>query len=347
MRTRVCITIDTEFSIAGAFTDPACTPVAEPMVWCEVAGRSQGLGFLLAQFARFGIRATFMVETAQRHYFRTDPMAAVVRRIGAEGHEVQLHTHPCWSVFARADWRERVRSEPRQDDFFGRAEEDTVALLRHGQHTFGEWGMPAPTVFRSGNLQHDDTLYRAMARCGIAYSSCVGMTVFDSRDPRYQLYSGMHRRHGVLEMPVLTFQDWRLPGKRHLKTLTIAGTSFEETRLLLERAHAAGVPLVVILTHPFEFAQRRDDSFRVARGNVLHQQRLVQLCSFLHDEPARFLPSGLGEAGNALAQQADGRNVLLEGSGWYSVRRLAQQAVNDCYGGYVLARREAAMAAAS
>jgi peptidoglycan/xylan/chitin deacetylase (PgdA/CDA1 family) len=340
MVTRVCISIDTEFSIAGAFAHADRQPVAEPMVWCEVGGRSQGLGFLLEQFERHRIPATFFVETAHRYYFRHDPMAAIARRIAEHGHEVQLHTHPCWAVFRHGDWRERVRRQPRQDDFLGRAEDDTVDLLRQGQETFGDWGVPAPTVFRSGNLQHDDALFAALARAGIPYSSCVGLAVFDSMDPNYCLYSGAHRRHGVLEMPVLTFQDWQVGGRRHLKTLTIAGTSFAETRLLLERAHAQGVPLVVILTHPFEYVQRRDDQMRRARGNALHQERLVQLCRFLDGARDRFLPTGMGEAGAALHHVADERNVLLRGSGWRSVRRLVEQAAYDRYGSWALARQE-------
>jgi len=340
--TRVCISIDTEFSIGGAFTHADRHPVAEPMVWCEVDGRSQGLGFLLNQFERHRIPATFFVEAAHRYYFRSDPMARIARRIVEGGHEVQLHTHPCWSVFRYADWREQVQHAPRQDDFFGRAEDDTVRLLRQGQEAFADWGVPAPTVFRSGNLQHDDTLFAALARCGIPYSSCVGLTVFDSHDPRYRLYSGAHRRHGVLEMPVLTFQDWRVGGRRHLKTLTIAGTSFTETRLLLERAYEQKVPLVVILTHPFEYVQRRDDQMRSARGNALHQDRLARLCAYLDAHRGHFLPTGLGEAGSALQAAPDERNVLLHGSGWRSVRRLAEQAAYDRYGSWVLSRQQVA-----
>jgi peptidoglycan/xylan/chitin deacetylase (PgdA/CDA1 family) len=114
MPTRVCITIDTEFSIAGAFRDAACQPVAEPMVWCEVDGRSEGLGFLLEQFKQYKVPATFFVEALHRTYFKHDPMRPIVHRIRDEGHEVQLHVHPCWSVFEHGDWAERVRQQPRK-----------------------------------------------------------------------------------------------------------------------------------------------------------------------------------------------------------------------------------------
>src|SRR4051812_30223400 len=94
MRTQVCITVDTEFSIGGAFADPRLRPVADPMVWCEVGGRSEGLGFMLGCFRKYDIAATFFVEALQRSYFRHDPMHAIAQRIVAEGHEVQLHAHP-------------------------------------------------------------------------------------------------------------------------------------------------------------------------------------------------------------------------------------------------------------
>jgi hypothetical protein len=143
----------------------------------------------------------------------------------------------------------------------------------------------------------------------------------------------------VLEMPVLTVQDWQLGGRRHLKTQTIAGTSFDETRLLHERAHEQGIPLVVLLTHPFEYVQRRDDQMRTARGNALHQDRLARLCRYLDGNRDRFLPTGMGEAGDALHAAPDERNVLLQGSGWKSVRRLAEQAVYDRYGSWALSRQ--------
>lgn len=344
MRTRVCITIDTEFSIGGAFADASRQPIGEPIVWCDVGGRSEGLGFLLEQFQRHQIPATFFVEALQRQYFTRDPMATIAQRIAADGHEVQLHAHPCWSVFGHADWQQRVRAEPRQDDFFGRAEDDSARLIQRGQEAFGNWGVAAPTVFRSGSLQHDAALYRALARCGIPYSSCVGLAIFDSGDPDFQLYSGAHERGGVLECPVLTFQDWRLAGRRHLKTLTIAGTSFEETRTLLEQAHAAGVPLVVLLTHPFEYVQRSESGGQVRR-HAVNQDRLQRLCAWLDAERTRFEPGGMAAAAAALAgHPAAQRNVLLEGRSWQSLRRMATQVAYDRYGGWQLARQRSAAA---
>lgn len=335
----VCITIDTEFSIAGSFSDTNARPVAEPAVWCDVDGRSEGLGFLLSCFKRFHVPATFFVEVLHRHYFKHDPMLSIVSRILEEGHEVQLHAHPCWSVFKNLQWRERLKVEKPNDRFYGRSVEDSIELLQEGLDVFRTWGLPRPKVFRSGNLHHDDTLYAALTEVGIPYSSNVGLAIFDSGDPRYQLYSGVHKRHSVLEMPVLTFTDWCVGRHKHLKTLTICGTSSLEMQTLLERAYEAGISLVVILTHPFEFVQSKDLRFREARRHSINQQRLTRLCEYLDRHRDRFTPVGMAHAADAEETRPSPENVLLKGVLWQGLSRMATQVLYDNYGNWLLSRK--------
>ncbi|MRW93540.1 polysaccharide deacetylase [Duganella sp. FT80W] len=333
---RVCITIDTEFSIAGAFADPALRPASVQMVRCDVDGRSQGLEFLLGCLRRHGITATFFIETAQRYYFHDDPMRALAQRIAAHGHEVQLHLHPCWSVFQHDDWAERVRAQPRQDDLAGRDPASTLKLLRHGLATFTEWDLPAPQAFRAGNLQHDDMLYRVLAKAGIRYSSNIGLSVFNCGHPDYQLHAGRHLRHGVLECPILSFRDWGT----HVRSLTVAGSSFAEMRWLLDQAHAEGLEQVVILSHPFEYVQSRGEGLRTARRHAVNQRRLERLCAYLAAHPGRFQPSGLAAAASQPLTSASSHNPLLRGRLLHTTSRLATQVLYDGYGQLALHARK-------
>ncbi|MDK6078663.1 polysaccharide deacetylase family protein [Massilia varians] len=338
MRTRVCITIDTEFSIGGAFADATKTPVAEQNVWCKVKGRSEGLGFMLDTFREFQVKATFFVETLQRHYFvDADPMRAIAQEIHEAGHEVELHSHPCWSLFEHADWRERARSTQGIDNYHGRSTEDSIRLLQQGIETFAAWGLPAPRAFRSGNLQHDANLYKALAHVGIPYSSNVATSVFSCGDPDYRLYSGTHERAGVLECPVLTYSDWKIGKRIHTKALSIAGTSFAEMQVLLSQAHAENVPLVVILTHPFEFVQKDDLAYRHARRNGVTQQRLRDLCAFLQTNNDRFDACGMVQAADDPVCR-DERNLMLSSPIWLSIPRMGVQVAYDRLGRWALAR---------
>jgi len=340
---RVCLTIDTEFSIAGAFADATLRPVGTQMVRCEIDGRSHGLEFILDCFERHGIVATFFIETVQRHYFLDDPMRKIAQRIATTAHELQLHAHPCWALFQHEDWRERARSNTRQDDFAGRDVQSTLGLLRQGQATFAEWGLAPPQVFRAGSLQHDESLYVAMAMAGIPYSSNIGLAIFNSGLPDYQLHSGRHLRHGVLECPVLTFSDWRLR-RPHLKTVSISGTSFAETCTLLEQAYAAGMEQVVILSHPFEYVHSFSAGFGPLRRHAVNQSRLERLCAYLAINRHRFQSSGLAAAASQPLAPASSHNTLLRGLPWQSACRMATQLLYDRYGEWQLSRRTASAA---
>jgi len=339
-RTRVCITVDTEFSIGGAFANEARQPVAEPLVWCNIDGRSHGLGFMLHTFREHGVQATFFVETLHRHYFTQDPMRPIARQIYAEGHEVQLHTHPCWTLFQDPDWRQKARAQKARDDISKRSVEDALALITQGIETFKEWELPPPLAFRSGNLHHGDDLFRALAKAGIPYSSNVGIAIYDSGDANYRLYSGQHERHGVKEFPVLSFTDWKVGNKQNIKSLTIAGSSFAETRYLLEAARRAGIELVVILTHPFEFVQNRDLAFQQTRRNWLTQARLKKLCQFLQQNNDRFDACGLAAAAQAVSANAKASpNILLKGPLRYAIPRMAAQVGYHRFGRWLLSRK--------
>jgi peptidoglycan/xylan/chitin deacetylase (PgdA/CDA1 family) len=336
-RTRVCITIDTEFSIAGAFSDMTKQPVAEPLVWCNVGERSEGLGFMLDTFRQYGVQATFFVETLHRHHFRDDPMRTIAQKIHAEGHEVQLHSHPCWTMFQHADWWSRARTQ-RVNDNIDKVE-DAAALIRQGIDTFREWDLPRPRVYRSGNLNHGENLYRALAATGIPYSSNIGVAIYDSGNPDYRLYSGQHQRHGVKEYPVLSFADWKIGPKQKIKSLTIAGSSFAETRRLIEKARSDGIPLVVVLTHPFEFVQNRDLAFRQTRRNRLTQSRLIKLCQFLQQNSDRFDACGMASAADALPATQAPDNRLLKGALRHTLPRMVAQLAYAHFGKWMLARQ--------
>lgn len=325
MPTRVHITIDTEFNIAGAFSDPVNRrPVGPQSVYCRIDGRSEGLGYLLATLARHEVIATFFLEALNTCYFGDEPMGGIAAEIVAAGHDAQLHLHPCWAYFEHPDWATRLATDPPNDDVTRRSVDELVRLIELGRAVFCRWGLPVPRVLRTGGLRVAMNVYQAMARCELPLSSNIGLAVYRPTDAGLQLYAGCHEINGVMELPVTTYTDLRLPGRVHHKTLTMTGTSWPEMRSLLLQARAAGLSDVVVLTHPFEFIKHRDARYETLYPDRINRRRLERLCAFITTEQG-FEPATLGER---VGRCSPGDNPLFGVSPLHAAGRMVVNRLN-------------------
>ena len=328
MKTRVFITIDTEFSIGGAFAAPqTLAPIGAQNVLCEVAGRSEGLAYMLQTFAAAGVRATFFVDALQTAYFGDQPMGQITQRIAAAGHDIQLHLHPVWTYFDHPQWQDQLALVRPTDNMHGRPVAQLVAWMRRGMDTFGRWGLPAPVALRTGNLMVDRQVYRAMAQVGLTVASNVGRAIFEPQAPELQLNAGIHFIDGIAELPVLTYADLQLGQRAHRKVLTITGSSFGEAKCLLERAHAAGMTSVVLLTHCHEFV--KGDMHTAARADRINQRRLTALCRFLQQNADRFEVSTMDSMAMLPSGAASPSDAMLRVPARLALLRMAQNKLNE------------------
>lgn len=287
MRTKVFLTIDTEFSIGGAFQSPrSLSPIGAQNVDWILQERSEGLGFLIDTFAAYNVRATFFVETLQTAYFGDGPMGEIARRIHEAGHDPQLHLHPVWTYFDTPNWQERLASEKPCDNLHGRTVDQLTAWMQRGIDTFRKWHLPAPVALRTGNLMVDRNVYIAMAQVGLKVASNVARAVFEPTEPDLRFNSGIHRVEGVIELPVLTYADLRIGPRTHRKLLTVTGSSASEVQCLLEHAHTQQAGSVVLLTHCHEFVKSNRRGLTVV--DKVNQRRLSEICRYLHEHDDRF-----------------------------------------------------------
>lgn len=284
--TQICISIDTEFSIAGHFEDfEANKPVAEPAVYGVVDGREEALGFMLETFDRYNTRATFFVECANYCYFGDEPMRGVIKRLQAAGQDIQLHIHPVWLSFNQDP---AAGPFPRHDDCVGRSFDELKQVFSTCIAIFDRWVGHKPLAIRTGSLRADDNVYRVMNALGIPMSSNIALGVYQPGEAALSHDSGRHLIHGVMELPVFSYQDLNLLGRRHKKSLQITSCSWPEMKHLLWKARRAGVENIVILTHPFEFIKKSDFRYRKLIRNRVNQERLQHLCAFIQQHSQDF-----------------------------------------------------------
>jgi len=324
-RTEVCITIDTEFSIAGTFGDPERRqPLGDRLVYGPSPRGEEGLGFLLDCFARHGTRATFFVEPLNHFHFGDEPMRRVTQRILAAGQDVQLHTHPVWLTFRSPRWKEELKERKPNDSFVGRPRAEVVECLGIGLDALERWGAPRPVALRTGSLRADRALYEAMSGAGLSLSSNLGVGYHAPPEDELQLRGGRHRVGDVCEVPVLTYRAW---GRERI--LTVTGTGRGETEALLWAARRAGISPVVVLTHPFEFFKKRDPGYQVLRRNRVNQGRLDHLCAFLAAHPQDFGSATFGADGPRWRALPPTGNPSLAVPATAPVPRLFANKLND------------------
>jgi hypothetical protein len=304
-KTEVCVTVDAEFSIAGALTFPdRYRPVSDPPVYGRIDGREHGLGFLLDCLRDHAIPATFFVESLNVSYFGDAPMGRVVERLLAAGQDVQLHLHPEWLYFSDPRWAETVATMmPRPNgSCAGRSAAELERFITLGMESFRRWGAPTPRALRTGSFHVDLAVYPAMRACGLALASNVGLANYRSVDPALRLRGGLHPIEGVLEAPVLTYTEG-IGRWRRWRLLSPLSTSWREMRTLLWTARRRGISPVVIITHPFEFIKSADMQYSRIAPNRIVQQRLAALCRFLaqHGDDFAAVPLG-GQGGDWLAR---------------------------------------------
>jgi len=334
VRTEVCLTVDVEFSIAGAFADPAnFPPLSDPAVRCDVGGKEHGLGFILEMLAAYRATATFFVEALNPAYFGDDPMKRVAHRILSAGHDVQLHLHPCWLQFLKPDWPKHINGDP-NDSCAGRTQAELNAIIGGGIAAFERWSIPAPIAVRAGNLQADLACYDALQRFGIPLASNLGIGSFCPSEPILQLHGGRHRINGVVEVPVLSYKDLRLPGRDRQRVLSITSTSWPEMKSLLWQVRRADISPVVVLTHPHEFVKQRGFRFEGLRRNRVNQTRLVRLLRFIRTHDEDFTTVTFGDSVDRwLATEGTG-DPSLNVPPWLALGRMVHNRLNDLIPAY-------------
>jgi hypothetical protein len=289
MKTQICITVDVEFSISGAFADPTGRQPTGPVsATCPVVGSSGGLDFILDTLERHGLRGVFFVEVLNTCYFGDAPMGTIARYIRDRGHDVQMHLHPCWAIFSQPDWRTLVKSGAPTDSLAGMDEKRLEELLTAGLAVFSRWQLPKPCAFRAGNLQVAATIYPILKRLGIPLSSNIGLGAYRPEDQGLRLAGGRHWIDGVLELPVASHRYFHFGPYERWKTFTVIGTGVDEAAELLRAATKSNASPVVVLTHPSEFVTKTSDDYHSLRVNALSRNRLQKLCAFLTNHADEF-----------------------------------------------------------
>ena len=246
----------------------------------EVWGHGLGLEFILGTLSRYGIRATFFIETMGIVRWGEDPLRRIAVRIAEEKHDLQLHLHP--------EVAHNIADSRATNRFFDHTLAMQEQMFAEGLIQWARLGLERVAVFRAGDLAADANTLAAMLRSGITAGSNRDLDTRGSIQSRanslFTIVNDADESGGIYDMPVsvlrspLPFHDGIY---RHLQ---ITAVSAGEMRYVLERMGRTGYVGATILTHPGEFFTVRD---RTIVPNAKNRRRLNSLCAYIAARPAR------------------------------------------------------------
>ena len=301
--TRVLITIDTELTWRPG-PDWANWEAAYERSY-EAAG--VGVKYQLRVLAQYALKACFFVDPMPACVYGLDPIRRMVEPILEAGQEVQLHLHPLW-VGAHDGQTGSERQLARYDR---QAQRDLIAKARD---LLVEAGVPEPMAFRAGNYSANDDTLLSLAELGFKFDSSHNGHQHPWPSaislPADQITPIAYK--GVVEVPVTLIAEGR--SSRHLQ---ICAVSLGELRAAIVHAAAMGQPVVNIVSHSFELANRSGSA-----PNKVHVKRFEDLCAFLSKERKRFPTAFFTELDDL---PLDAPSQLLPNAGFRRVGRLIEQ----------------------
>lgn len=285
-KVRVFITVDTEHSIGGAFSDRNLKPVGnEKRVWGNIGDKSFGIPLMMDIAETFDFRLTFFVEVMNKYYFGEGESKKICQYIMDRGHDVQLHLHPNYLNFTLNNPLEKTYS-----DLIGTYDsEKQTELIQEGIEMLIRNGAPRPVAFRAGCFGANEKTLRALKAAGVLIDSSynkayVGDTcLLDTRQINDLAYLD-----GIWEFPITSFVETTKLRAKRFKPLDINGVGFREMKSVLDQAKEKGPRNITIILHSFSFVKPYDVQYdRVRpRWNVI--QRFKKLCRYVSENSDLF-----------------------------------------------------------
>jgi hypothetical protein len=289
---RIYITVDTETSMGGAWTNPAYAPLPlSGPVFGEYRAKFFGIPLIMDILEEYGFRATFFTEVFCGHILGYDQVEKTLGLIKERGHDPQLHLHPIYRFY-----RDALAGGPRReiDLMHQLPESEQHDLIGEGVALFKKLSGVSPRAYRAGCYGGSETTLRALASHGIQIDSSYNLAYLNSTCGfKTPFLNAPALVGGVCEFPVTVF---RVAGFSRYKPLEISAVSVAEILETIRQLRRAGCRDVVMVLHSFSLLKNQGIRYEGRRPDHIVIRRLKNLCAALVSLKAEVAVTTLGNA---------------------------------------------------
>jgi len=284
--TKVFITVDTEHSIGGAFSNSKLKPVGnKKRIFGHIEGKDYGIPLIMEIAHGFGLQLTFFLEVFNKYYFSEKETREVCEYILKNGHDVQLHIHPNYLNFTCDNPKNLAYSDFMSEYSFDRQKE----ILAEGRDLLQKYGAHLPVAFRAGSYAANPATLKALKKTGFLVDSSYNRAFCSTTCaiPASNI-NDLAIMEGIWEFPVTNFIENTGVRARRFMPLDINGVGFREMKQVLNHAASNGPQVVTIILHSFSFLKPFDVQYNRIKPRKIAMERFKKLCRFLAENMDRF-----------------------------------------------------------
>ncbi|MBU1043910.1 MAG: hypothetical protein KJ915_05875 [Candidatus Omnitrophica bacterium] len=256
MKTKVLITIDTEFS---SHKDGMG-------IFGNIAGKFYGIPLFMQLARKYNIKFTFFVDVyGVREIFKKE-FIKICNELIVEGHELQLHTHPD-GLFDKNRGKLCLYSLAEQ-----------IQIIKKGKELFESWFRISPLAHRAGDWGANNDTLIALLKNGIRLDSSMfaGYKYCElSRN------SSLVQSKGIIELPPSTYKINGLKIFNNGKLLSTNGNPLSEILYVLENKIKERVPIINFVYHSFSFLKwnKKRTKYEFSKNEIAKFEVLLNIIS--------------------------------------------------------------------
>ncbi len=272
-KTKILITIDTEFSIGGYFKNKNNKPVsADRHIYCKINGKDYGINLIMDILEKYNHNGVFFVETESRFYFGEQEIISIIQDIQARGHEVQLHIHP--------NYRSFINGQRKPDDLRKYSLEEQTNIIREALAFLSSYGINEILAYRSGGFYSGLSTIKALQNNDIEYSSNYNLAYRNCNYvENYELKNDIFCIEEVFEIPITCYKEFHI--RKEWNSFQISAASYGEIKEALYHYYKQKTEVITFITHSFEFVKPYDIQFSKITPKCFLIRRFDKICEFM------------------------------------------------------------------
>ncbi|MES2354870.1 MAG: hypothetical protein V4568_10820 [Pseudomonadota bacterium] len=259
-----------------------------------------GIPYQIANFNRYGLKATYFVESMFADVLGKDSLSRLVSLIQTGKQEVQLHMHTEWL----GEISDPLLPPDSRQNISQYSEAEQTAIIKHGLSSLRECGAESVVAFRAGNFGASMLTLPALKNNGLSFDSSHNTCMLDTTCDMNALGQLIQPKlvDGIVVVPVSYYNDY----PNHFRHAQLCACSFSELREALLWAWKDGWSSFVIVMHSFELVRYNRQPLGRIMPHPLHLSRFDKLCRFLSDHDDKFSTAHFRDLDpNAFASQGN------------------------------------------